>query len=75
MAESPAPLRDAWSQHSIQRRVLLLAGAGSIASVVLLGGIAWQGLASLEGRVAEERLRTATSAARTLDHLLGETQA
>jgi signal transduction histidine kinase len=67
--DDATPLRDAWSRHNIRRRVLLLAGAGAVASIASLGGTAWQGFAALDRQAVRERERTAAATARALDHL------
>lgn len=70
--DDAGPLRDTWSHHNIRGRVLLLAGAGALASIALLGGTAWQGFSALDRRAARERERTAGTTARALDRMILE---
>ncbi len=58
------------TRRSIQTRVLLLVGVGTIASLAILGSTSFVGLSSLGARLAAEREALARSVAAHLDYVV-----
>ena len=67
---TPLAIGGAWTRRGIQTRVMLLVGAGVLASLAILGGTAWFGLTSIAERVAAERELLARAVASHLDVVL-----
>ena len=64
---TPLSLGSAWTRRGIQTRVMLLVGAGVLASLAILGGAAWFALASVADRLASGRELLARAVATHLD--------
>lgn len=64
---TPLSLGTAWTRRGIQTRVMLLVGAGVLASLAILGGAAWLALASVADRLAAGRELLARAVATHLD--------
>ncbi|MBP7568424.1 MAG: HAMP domain-containing protein [Acidobacteria bacterium] len=63
-------LGSAWTRRGIQTRVMLLVGAGVLASLAILGGAAWYALTAVADRLASGRGLLARSVATHLDVVL-----
>ncbi|MCM2254554.1 MAG: HAMP domain-containing protein [Vicinamibacteria bacterium] len=61
------PLRDAWSQHRLPRRLALLAGLAAAIPIALSAALLLPALAELEQAVIEDREALAESLAQRLD--------
>lgn len=61
------PLRDAWSQHRLPRRLALLAGLAAAIPIALGAALLLPALAELESAVIEDRAALAESLAQRLD--------
>lgn len=67
---TPRLLGSAWTRRGIQTRVMLLVGAGVLASLAILGGAAWYALTAVADRLAGGRSLLARSVATHLDVVL-----
>ena len=67
---TPLSLGSAWTRRGIQTRVMLLAGAGVLASLAILGGVAWSALTAVADRLATGRELLARAIASHLDVVL-----
>lgn len=61
------PLRDAWSQHRLPRRLALLAGLAAAIPIALCAALLLPAIAELERAVVEDREALAESLAQRLD--------
>ncbi len=64
---TPLSLGSAWTRRGIQTRVMLLVGVGVLASLAILGGVAWYALTAVAERLAAGRELLAGAVATHLD--------